>query len=186
MGVGWQREEYEANGLDFARRGDLLDRTLTICRMLWTEPVAAYDDGEMRFARIHAMPEPLQPGGVPVWVSGRVNRRTIERLVRFGAGWIPWGEHVADPRDGITAMRSALKEAGRDPDALQVEGVLPVVRVDGEVDVDATMTAVPPLVEAGVTDFRFHHRWGRDPDADSELLTTIVRAFRTATGRPAT
>ena len=79
-----------------------------------------------------------------------------------------------------------MQEAGRDPDTLQVEGVLPVVRVDGEVDVDATMTAVPPLVEAGVTDFRFHHRWGRDPNADSELLTTIGRGLphcdRTAGG----
>ena len=31
VGVGWQREEYEAAGLDFDRRGRLLDDTLEVC-----------------------------------------------------------------------------------------------------------------------------------------------------------
>ena len=38
VGVGWQREEYEAAGLDFARRGRLLDQSLEVCRTLWREP----------------------------------------------------------------------------------------------------------------------------------------------------
>ena len=32
VGVGWQREEYDAAGLDFARRGRLLDHTLEVCQ----------------------------------------------------------------------------------------------------------------------------------------------------------
>ena len=35
VGVGWQRVEYEAAGLDFADRGRLLDHTLEVCRTLW-------------------------------------------------------------------------------------------------------------------------------------------------------
>src|SRR3954471_18260701 len=31
VGVGWQREEYEAAGLDFDARGRLLDDTLAVC-----------------------------------------------------------------------------------------------------------------------------------------------------------
>ena len=30
---------------------------------------------ELNFDRIHQMPKPIQPGGVPIWVSGTVNRR---------------------------------------------------------------------------------------------------------------
>jgi alkanesulfonate monooxygenase SsuD/methylene tetrahydromethanopterin reductase-like flavin-dependent oxidoreductase (luciferase family) len=37
VGVGWQAEEYEAAGLDFGRRGRLLDHTLEVCRALWTD-----------------------------------------------------------------------------------------------------------------------------------------------------
>jgi probable F420-dependent oxidoreductase len=183
VGVGWQREEYEACGLDFSRRGHLLDQTLAVCHALWTEQVADYDDGDLRFERIHAMPKPAQPGGVPIWVSGRINARTVERLARFGSGWIPWGDHVADPRAGIAAMREALGAAGRDAAALQVQGTLPVVRHDGQIDVDATMDRVPSLVAAGVTDFRFHNRWGVDPAADAALLAELVPAFRDRVGR---
>ena len=43
VGVGWQREEYDAAGLDFDGRGRLLDHTLEVCQTLWREPRAAYD-----------------------------------------------------------------------------------------------------------------------------------------------
>jgi len=35
VGVGWQREEYEACGLSFERRGRLLEHTLEVCQTLW-------------------------------------------------------------------------------------------------------------------------------------------------------
>jgi probable F420-dependent oxidoreductase len=185
VGIGWQREEYEACGLDFRRRGRLLDRCLAVCQLLWTEQAAGFDDGELRFERIHAMPKPLQPGGIPIWVSGRLNDHTIARLVRFGSGWIPWGDHIADPRPGIATLRAALDAAGRDPDTLGVQGTLPVARhPDGTLDLAATMAAVPPLADAGITDFRFHHRWSGDDGRDHELLAQVVSAFLAATGRP--
>ena len=31
------------------------------------------------------MPKPLQPGGVPIWVSGTINPRVVRRLARSGA-----------------------------------------------------------------------------------------------------
>lgn len=42
VGVGWQREEYEAAGLPFERRGRLLDHTLEVCEALWRETRADY------------------------------------------------------------------------------------------------------------------------------------------------
>ncbi len=175
VGVGWQREEYEAAGLPFEGRGRLLDHTLEVCQALWREPVAAYESAELRFEGIHAMPKPAQPGGVPIWVSGRNTRRVAERLVRFGSGWIPWGDDARDPAPGIAALRAALADAGRDPAGLEVTGTLPVVKDGGgAVDLDATMAAVPALVDSGLTDLRA----AVPPAAD---LAAFVGAFRAAT-----
>ena len=91
VGVGWQREEYEAVGLSFEERGRLLDHTLEVCQLLWTQQRAAYDSPELSFDGIHQMPKPVQPGGIPVWISGTVNKRVARRLSRFGTRWIPWG-----------------------------------------------------------------------------------------------
>src|ERR1700712_3035890 len=67
VGVGWQREEYEAVGLAFEDRGRLLDHTLEVCQTLWTEQRATYSAPELSFDGIHQMPKPVQAGGVPVW-----------------------------------------------------------------------------------------------------------------------
>ena len=186
VGVGWQREEYDAAGLDFDGRGRLLDHTLEVCQTLWREQRAAYDSPELHFENTHMMPKPLQPGGVPVWVSGTINPRVVRRLARFGSGWIPWGAAAADPVSSIAEMRDRLAEAGRDPDGLQVTGALRLVKGDdGSIDLDRTMEVVPALAAAGLTDLRIQFRLVDGPSAARDELSGIVHAFRAAAGRDA-
>lgn len=182
VGVGWQAEEYEAAGLDYRGRGRLLDHTLEVCATLWSEPVASYESPELQFERIHQMPKPVGPGGVPVWVSGTVNPRSMGRLARFGSGWIPWGPDAADPAAGIARMRAAVAELGRDPEDLGVVGSLRVPRDDdGVPDPEAAMAEVDRLVDAGVTDVRLGMAIPVDPAVAADLLGRAVTAFRAAT-----
>jgi alkanesulfonate monooxygenase SsuD/methylene tetrahydromethanopterin reductase-like flavin-dependent oxidoreductase (luciferase family) len=127
------------------------------------------------------MPKPLPPGGVPVWVSGRLNDRVVQRIARFGSGWIPWGDDANDLPASIPKMRAAVAATGRDPAGIGVAGTLPVKRhEDRSVDVTATMARLPPLVEAGVTDFRAHLPIP-EGDAAEQYLADVVGAFRAAT-----
>jgi probable F420-dependent oxidoreductase len=136
VGVGWQRAEYDAAGLPFEARGRLLDESLDLCQRLWREPVVDLPGA----GPIHQMPKPMQPGGVPVWVSGRsTNRRVLDRIARFGAGWIPWGDDAKDPATGIARIREVI---GADR-PLQVTASLP-----------KDLALVPELAAAGITDFR--------------------------------
>jgi probable F420-dependent oxidoreductase len=110
VGVGWQREEYEAAGLDFDRRGALLDSGLRVCQTLWSETSASFNDSELAFERIHQMPKPLQSGGVPIWVSGTVNGPMLRRLAEFGSGWIPWGFDAQNLAESIPRVPSASSD----------------------------------------------------------------------------
>jgi probable F420-dependent oxidoreductase len=185
VGVGWQREEYDAAGLDFEGRGRLLDHTLEVCQTFWREERARYQSPELRFEAIHMMPKPVQPGGVPFWVSGTVNARVVSRLARFGSGWIPWGPAADDLGAGLSKMRDALAEAGRDLSDLQVVGYLRLVKdANGAIDLDRTMDAVPALAALGVTDLRVRFTFPTDPSAALDELSSLVRAFRTAADRP--
>lgn len=182
VGVGWQREEYEAVGLSFEGRGRLLDHTLEVCQTLWTQTRASYSAPELSFDAIHQMPKPVQPGGVPVWVSGTVNNAVARRIARFGSGWIPWGPAYADIRNAIAAMKDKVFEFGGDPTDLQVQGIATVVkRSDRSIDVPATMALVPELVAAGVTDVRFPASFSADRDHAVETLSSLVEAFRQVT-----
>ena len=183
VGIGWQREEYEAAGLDFSARGRLLDHSLEVCQTMWREPRANYTSPELRFEAIHSMPKPFQAGGVPIWVSGRCNAPVARRLARFGRGWIPWGEDAADLVASIPRMRAEVDKAGGDSAALAVVGTLPLrSRKDRSLDLGATMDRVPLLVDAGVTDYQVHVR---APDSEAgahDLYSEIVTAFRKASG----
>ena len=182
VGVGWQQEEYEAAGLDFGRRGRLLDHTLEVCQALWTQPRASVSSAELSFEDVHQMPKPTA-GTVPVWVSGTVNPRSMARLARFGSGWIPWGPDGADVASGIAKMRAAVAAAGRDPDGIEVTGRLAVVRgADGEPQIGPTMEAVPGLVEAGVTDFAVGLRPPSGVEPAADYLAPWVEAFEAAAG----
>jgi probable F420-dependent oxidoreductase len=182
VGIGWQREEYEAAGLDFGSRGRQLDLTLDVCQTLWREPRAKIDLDGLAFEAIHMMPKPVQRGGVPLWVSGRVNERVARRLARFGSGWIPWGEDAADLPTSIPRMRDAVAAADGDADAIQVAGTLPTVRrEDRSIDLDATMERVHPLVEAGVTDFRAYVPVPSVYAAAVDYLRGIADVFHSAT-----
>jgi probable F420-dependent oxidoreductase len=184
VGVGWQREEYEAAGLDFDRRGRLLDHTLEVCTALWTQTVAHYQSPELGFERIHMMPKPLQSGGVPIWVSGTINARVVNRLCRFGLRWIPWGDDAVEIEKSIAIMRDRIAAAGTVPDGLQVVANLRVFKAeDDTIDIERTMAPVPRLVAAGATDLRVRLPV-REPDAETEAdLREVVAAFRVAAGR---
>ncbi|WP_436794957.1 TIGR03619 family F420-dependent LLM class oxidoreductase [Actinospongicola halichondriae] len=184
VGVGWQREEYEAAGLSYADRGRLLDHTLEVCRQLWTEDAASHESDELQFSGIHQQPKPVQSGGVPIWVSGTVNPRSMRRLARFGSGWIPWGADAADLAASIGHMRDAVTEHGRDPSSIGVVGGLRVVTDDdGAIDVDATLEPVADAVAAGVTTFHTGVTLPADVDDAAAMLQPLVTAFRAATRR---
>jgi probable F420-dependent oxidoreductase len=179
VGIGWQREEYEAAGLDFGARGRLLDHSLEVCQTLWREQRASFSSPELTFGAIHMMPKPLQSGGVPIWVSGRCNGRVAQRLARFGSGWIPWGEDAADLVTSIPRMRAAVDAAGGDAAALDVLGTLPLRRrKDRSLDLAASMDALPSLVDAGVTDFLAHVRLPDSSDGAHDFFSELSGAFK--------
>jgi probable F420-dependent oxidoreductase len=183
VGTGWQKEEYDAAGLDFARRGQLLSDTLAACRALWRDIPAAVDLPTVRFSETYCMPQPVQPGGVPLWVSGSLVPPVIDRVVRWGDGWIPIMTADVDYlRKGAELFRAAFADAGRDPDSLQVRGALPLVRdADGTIDLSASLREVPSLLEAGATDVSVQFQAVcRDPADAAAAFADLVGEFRAA------
>ena len=181
VGIGWQREEYDAVGLDWDERGQLLTDTMAACRALWTEESATVDLPTVRFEAIHCNPKPVQPGGVPFWVAGTLAPRNLARLLEHGTGWIPiMGASPEEISDGIGVIRSALVEAGRDPSALRVQGPLPVVKGDdGRPSLGASMAGAPALLAVGAT--AVHVPMGafcREPDAAPAFFEEATERFR--------
>jgi len=181
VGAGWQREEYDAEGLPFEARGQLLTDTLAALKVLWRDTPAAFDSPTLSFRDIYCEPKPLQPGGVPLWVAGTLNKRNLERVVEYGDAWIPiMGESVEGIAAGVEMVRELWSAAGRDPAELQVQAPLRMAMSDdGRPDLARSMASVPELLAAGATDIQVTLRaFARDVADAPNAMEAIVRRFR--------
>lgn len=153
VSTGWQREEYEASGLDWAERGQRLTDTLEACQVLWRDAPASFRSPTVSFDRVWCRPRPIQPDGIPVWFAGGLHARNRDRLVRLGAGWVPPPYTPVDQLAGdVLTLRRAWAEGGRAVDDLQVQGDLDALQgASGRPDLVASLAAVPRWVEAGAT-----------------------------------
>jgi probable F420-dependent oxidoreductase len=183
VGVGWQREEYDAAGLRFEDRGRLLDESLTVCQKLWRDSPAHCSSESLSFGPVHSFPHPVQTEGVPIWVSGTLNSRVLSRIARFATGWIPWGDEMIDPGAAVPRLRDSLAELGRDPHGLRVVGGLRLSEGrGGNLDLDRTMEHLAGHLEAGITDFTLGGRVPGSPAEGADVLPAVVEAFRAAAG----
>ncbi|MEV0195710.1 LLM class flavin-dependent oxidoreductase [Nonomuraea sp. NPDC050691] len=132
VGVGWARQEFEALGVPFERRGRLTEEHLLAMRAAWE------DEDDYRAGRI------------PLWVGGNSDAG-IRRAVRLGDAWHPLRRTVPWMREAAGRLEAAAAELGRpvpamvprvrlrltdapitDPDRLAGEGTLDQVLGDLE------------------------------------------------------
>ena len=120
VGLGWNRIEYDALGMDFTTRGRRLDEQVALMRRLWTEPSVTFD-GEFDHIRGAGLaPLPVQRP-IPLWI-GAASPPAYRRAGRLADGWfpqVPPNHHLDEARAIVDA---AAVEAGRDPSTLGLEG----------------------------------------------------------------
>ena len=118
--VGWHRSEYDALGVPFAERGRLLDEHLAAWRALWGASPASFAGDHYAFGDVHLEPKPHRPEGPPLWFGGQtVHPRLLHRLTTYGSGFNPLGR---PSDDDLERVRSSMRNAGRDPDELEMVG----------------------------------------------------------------
>ncbi|SKY71779.1 Phthiodiolone/phenolphthiodiolone dimycocerosates ketoreductase [Mycobacteroides abscessus subsp. abscessus] len=119
-GVGWMREEIEACGGDFDRRGRAADEAIAVMRALWSTDGPTSHDGEFySFRNAYSYPKPVRPQGVPLYIGGH-SKAAARRAGRLGSGFQPLGLVGDDLTAAVGVMRAAAVDAGRDPRGLDL------------------------------------------------------------------
>ncbi len=149
--VSWHREDYDALGIPFASRGDMLDEQLEIWSRAWSGSPVSFEGRHYRFGDVWVEPQPCTPGGPPLWFGGSsVHERVIRRMVRYGAGFNPLGQ-PASPE--LARLEETLISAGRSPAEIEyVGGTRGTFTGPGHVaDLDQALAAIPALMARGFT-----------------------------------
>jgi probable F420-dependent oxidoreductase len=113
LGIGWQREEYDAVGVPYADRGRRLEESVGAMRELWAHRPATFTGRHVDFDRVHLVPPPPD-GRVPIILGGN-SPAAIDRCGRLADGWYPHAIWPGDFAAGADRLRDAAVAAGRSP-----------------------------------------------------------------------
>ena len=121
LGVGWLKEEFDALGIEWARRGARNDEYVAAMRELWRGPHAEYHGEFVNFPKVTSSPRPVK-GDIPILVGGDSDA-AIRRAVKIANGFFP-GEGDAEQLGALLArLRQAAETAGRDPDSIEINAI---------------------------------------------------------------
>ncbi|HKS40453.1 MAG TPA: LLM class F420-dependent oxidoreductase [Blastocatellia bacterium] len=90
VGAGWSRDEFEAAGTPFERRGARSDEFLEAMIALWTKDPVGFDGKFYHIPESKIGPKPVQKPHPPIYVAG-FGQYTFDRAAKFGDGWNPSG-----------------------------------------------------------------------------------------------
>lgn len=151
--VSWQKSEYAAHGVDFHRRGAILDEHLAAMTALWEESPAEFHGEFFDFEDVYSEPKPWRPQGPAMWFGGqRVHASLVRRMVRYGSGFHPFGTPTDED---LALLADGMTEAGRDIAEVELVGGTRATfdGPDSVADVERAMADIPEQVARGYTTF---------------------------------
>ena len=116
VGVGWQREEYEALGLPFEERGRRMDESLEAMKVLWTDEVSTFEGEFHSFRGAWAHPKPVQTPYPPILVGGE-SPAALRRVATHAEGWFGFdltpsrcAEHLEHLSERLSRVGASLAD----------------------------------------------------------------------------
>jgi alkanesulfonate monooxygenase SsuD/methylene tetrahydromethanopterin reductase-like flavin-dependent oxidoreductase (luciferase family) len=165
------REEFDALGLPFDRRGAETDEWIRIFKVCWMDAEPEYHGRLYAFAKVKFEPKPIQKPHPPIWVGGN-SRRAMRRAVEHGDAWHPgWlrPDQLAAQRLELEAIAA---KAGRDPATLDITLLRPMQILDRPAD--GPRRALIGSAEQVAEDLRAYEQVG---------VNHVVLGFRTTHGQ---
>jgi probable F420-dependent oxidoreductase len=118
IGGGWNAEEIENHGTQFATRMKKMREQIAAMKEIWTKEEAEYHGDLVDFTKMMTWPKPAQKPYPPILLGGAFPW-AARRALRYGDGWYP-NASSGNPEEYLPKFKKMTQDAGRDPDALPV------------------------------------------------------------------
>jgi probable F420-dependent oxidoreductase len=120
IGVGWNEVEFVGLNENFHNRGRRSEEQVQVMQALWAGSHVSFKGRWHTIEDAGINPRPAS-GKVPVWFGGH-HERTLQRIAKWGDGWMP-NAYPPDQSalDIFAQLRRLTEEAGRDPAKVGIE-----------------------------------------------------------------
>ncbi len=143
LGSGWQRSEYDAHGYPYpsnAERLEQLDDGIKVLKAMWTEDEPTYRGHYFSIEKAYNHPRPVQKPHPPIMIGGS-GKRVLQitaaqaQLANLIPPIVNGKDFVQDPaaavkfdkaesKRRIAMLRGFTKDAGREPTAVEISGIV--------------------------------------------------------------
>jgi F420-dependent oxidoreductase-like protein len=120
IGAGWYEHEWNAYGYGFPGAGDrlaMLAEGVQIMRQAWEQGEATHAGEHYQVDGAICRPLPLQEGGIPLWIAGGGERKTL-RLAAEHAAYTNFDGTLEGFRHKSDVLAGHCRELGRDFDQI--------------------------------------------------------------------
>jgi probable F420-dependent oxidoreductase len=168
IGVGWMKEEFNALGVDWERRGARTDEYVEAMQALWAGPEAEFHGQFASFSAVTCSPRPVG-GTIPI-VTGGDSPIAIRRAARLADGYFPGSGDPDKLRTLIADLGDAAMKVGRSPEDIEVNALLPT-------DDSDPVSNIGKFEEIGVSRVMVPAFWFQGPDGLDRLEKFASRAI---------
>jgi probable F420-dependent oxidoreductase len=121
-GAGWMKEEFDAVGVGYERRGARLEEYIAALRAIWSGSPSSFDGEFYSWTEAGFLPAPTAP--IPIIIGGHGDR-ALDRAARIGDGWAiattrGQGRGLAGVTARLDYLRERLEAHGRDEDDFEL------------------------------------------------------------------
>jgi probable F420-dependent oxidoreductase len=187
VGVGWAKQEFDALGVPFDRRGAMTDEYLSVIKDSFAEEVLSKRGTFVSFADVHTAPTPVRSPHPPIWVGGS-SEAALRRAVRYGDAWHPIHSPLAWLRGkGLPRLEQIAEAERKQPPAFcpRIDLQITANRLDDRTRLPGTGTVeqiradLESLKSLGAEYVLFDSYQGnpegrRDPGTDLTMFTTLA------------
>lgn len=122
LGIGHVEAEFDALGVDYRRRGKLLDEVLQAIAPMFDADFVSHDGDEWSYDNVGVGPAPVR-GRLTTWVAGG-GSAALRRVGQFADGFIPFLNSPDDYPTMIATITEWAEKSGRGDTIFDI-GVMP-------------------------------------------------------------
>ncbi|MFC8043967.1 LLM class F420-dependent oxidoreductase [Nocardia sp. NPDC057353] len=145
IGGGWYEHEWRAYGYGFPTAGERLgrlDEGVQIFRQAWSTGSATLDGKYYRVDGARVYPQPLQEGGIPLWIAGGGEKKTLKIAAKYAQYTNFAGNDPEEFTRKSEILRGHCADVGTDYDAIVRSANFNVVVGTTEAEVEERKKAI--------------------------------------------
>lgn len=121
VGIGWLREEFDAMGTPFERRGARFDEYVAAMRKVWSGEVVEHESEHVHWTGFKSHPLPVQEP-FPVVIGGSKGK-AFERIAKYGQGWFAPTISADQLEPLLRPLEQACAAEGRDVASVEISAM---------------------------------------------------------------